>query len=72
MKTNAKITKRSLVLSLLILFAGSSLLNAQIKVLSNGTVQAGNTADPVFDPSQTRFEVNVPKAVVIKLCGISC
>ncbi|MCL2683256.1 MAG: tail fiber domain-containing protein [Bacteroidales bacterium] len=37
---------------------------AQIEVLSNGTVHAGNTSTALFDPTNTRFEVNVPKAVI--------
>ena len=53
MKTNTKIIKRSLVLSLLLLFAGSSLLNAQIKVNTDNIVNIGNTASPLIkvDPN---------------------
>ena len=55
--------KKNLFFPILILCFGVSSLHAQIKVLPNGTVHAGNTTMPLFD-ANTRFEVNVPKAVI--------
>jgi hypothetical protein len=67
-----KTIKSKFLLAILFAFCGSySLLNAQVEVTSNGTVNIGNTAEPLFD-IYTRFQINMDaqEKAIMKSVGV--